>query len=439
MTEVVKATMPRSGDKKDANDYHQTPEVVVGALKKGKPMQTPTPTNASIVPADISEALRRIQQWKPPERTHALTVTEPQWLVRDLILSGKVGTIVGSGGSAKTTLLIHLMHCIALGEPWFGFGIDRPGSSVLLSGEDDQEDLDGASAELLLDRIEGLPQAERDRITDLIRQRVRLISLRGVCPTFIAKAGNVFGETNAPRQLVEALRGITDLRLVLPDTLRRFAQASSNDEEAMGKAIKGGEILSEMLPTRPTVAFPHHTSKADFRSGNSDQYSAIGTTAIVDNTRFGLNLREAKLAEVVKEYEMDDAHAIAAEDPETTLIEVMPSRGSLLARKAPPFLVLRDHFHFVRADKGAKTREQKEMDDAMQIVRRVRQLESEGTGKISQNFIFVGVGGVGGIGGKSANRPHRMERAKTLGLVNVDAHGHWSVTGKGLMKLGVSA
>lgn len=398
----------------------------------------PLPPAPDLIHLPMDVALGRIAGWQQPDREKALTVPRPKWLVRDLVLSGKVGTIVGSGGSAKTTLLIYLMHCIALGESFFGHDIESSGSSVLLSGEDDQEDLEGASAQLLLARTKDMSVPERNRITDVVRSKVRLISLRGSCPTFIAKAGGAFGETNAPHQLVKSLDDIHDLRLVLPDTLRRFSQAPSTDEEAMGKAIKGGELLSELIDTKPAVLFPHHTSKADFRSGNSDQYAAIGTTAIVDNTRFGLNLRTLTLEEAAKQFTLEPGHATAAADPGATLIEIVPSRGSLLARRAQPFLVLRDDWHFSRADEGMKTREEKELESVMEIVRRVRKLESESVNKISQNLIFRGRNGVGGIGGKSANWAGRMDRAKALGLVDVDARGHWSVTGKGLLKMGVS-
>ena len=83
-------------------------------------------------------------------------------MVDGLIPAGKVGTFVSAGGGGKTSLLMKLGISIATGQSWFGFDLLERGATVLLSGEDDQEDLDGALAELLKVQVEWIRAATSD-------------------------------------------------------------------------------------------------------------------------------------------------------------------------------------------------------------------------------------------------------------------------------------
>ena len=53
----------------------------------------------------------------------------------DWIQAGKVGALVAAGGVGKTTLMLKLGICIALGRPFFGQGVKK-GSFLLISNDD---------------------------------------------------------------------------------------------------------------------------------------------------------------------------------------------------------------------------------------------------------------------------------------------------------------
>jgi RecA-family ATPase len=50
--------------------------------------------------------------------------------------SGRVGLVVGSGWSGKSQLLVQLAVSVVTGAPWLGFEVSRPGKVALYSGEE---------------------------------------------------------------------------------------------------------------------------------------------------------------------------------------------------------------------------------------------------------------------------------------------------------------
>jgi hypothetical protein len=285
----------------------------------------------------------RIRDWQP--RADVTTLPEPlTWFVDGWAPAGKVGTLVGRGSLGKTTLLIRLAIATALGEEWLGFPV-RQGTFVLLSGEDDQRDLD----EALVRMIEAGGYGKQAR--EQIRHHARLISLRGQVPALLTEDRGIF----KPNMVVadnyqKVLGGIDDLRCISMDTLRKFTLAPSTDELAMNFALQVAERLTERLPSRPAFIFPHHVTKADARSGRVDQYAAIGSGIIVDNTRFGMAFAEVRDDErLMEKWKLTDALI------EGDLFEAVITRASLTVRKANDFLINRQGWRIERLDAVRKS------------------------------------------------------------------------------------
>jgi hypothetical protein len=346
----------------------------------------------------LYRACAAISGWQPRDRETMLVSPPLRMLVDGLIPAGKVGTFVSAGGGGKTSLLMKLGISIATGQSWFEFDVLERGATVLLSGEDDQEDLDGALAELLKVQVEWIRSATKgtgkhkerkvEDYLEAVRQKVRLISLRGRVPAFTKRTERGSGfeiDTEVRDELVEALAEIDDLRLVIPDTLRRFAQAPSIDEEAMAKAISVAEYFAEAIPSKPTVIVPHHTTKDSFRKGITDQYAAFGSGVTVDNTRFGINFRE------VTGKELEEMFAAAPRAPTGTIILADPSRGSLRMKKAEPFLIQRDGWAFSRVRAERKTQEQLTREADRAVLERIAELERAGTATITGALVFATV------------------------------------------------
>jgi hypothetical protein len=285
-------------------------------------------------------------------------------------------------------------------------------------------------------RLVGVGDArERARITDAVRNHVRLISWRAGAPSFVEKArSGAYIETNAPAKITKALEGIPDLRFVVLDTLRRFAQAPSVDEDAMAKAIRGAEQLAEFLPTRPTVALSHHVSKEGFRSGTADQYSGFGSGIIADNTRFGIVLRapqgEEETTAMLDRFEVSEEVRTLVQRTEVTLLEATPIRGSLLAKRASPFLIVREGWRFMRGDRRVRSAAERLDAQVLAVVRRIASLEANNPkAKIGQNVIFEKEGGLKGKG--TARRP-LLERAMGMRLIEEHEGLGWRLTPGGV-------
>jgi len=230
------------------------------------------------------------------------------------------------------------------------------------------------------------------KYVETVRQKVRLIPLRGMVPAFTKRTERSGGfeiDTAVRQVLADALAEIPDLRLVIPDTLRRFAQAPSIDEEAMGKAIAVAEFFSETIPTKPTVIVPHHTTKESFRRGVTDQYAAHGSGTIVDSTRFGLNLRKLEDKEVEEAFLAEPGLRVTGAD----YIYIEPSRGSLRVRKEDPFLILRNGWTLTRARTARMSPEEKQRNvenvATMLVLARIEELEKlQGEAPIAAGLVF---------------------------------------------------
>jgi hypothetical protein len=367
------------------------------AVEKYAPGAKEEAEQASVMDA----AIARIRGWKARDPEALLVRPKVEWIVERLFQRGKTGLLVSAGNIGKTTLLIQLGVCMALGLPFFGFATVG-GSTVLLSGEDDQEDLDGALAMVLPQIIEqfvakahGKRAQEKARSAALaaIAERVRLISLRGDVPAFVMKGPDgEFVMTDAADRLVsEAFVGIKDLRLVIPDTLRRFAQASSIEETAMTMLTMAAERIAEQHTDHPAVIYPHHGTKEGSRKGTTDMYAGTGSGALGDNSRFVLVAHELTLVEVKANYHLPPEVLAKYSGQTTVWAELTPTRGSLLVKKAPSMLLARLEDHgFERVLAAYKSTADKASEIDTKILARIGELGQGGAGA-TQREIFHGI------------------------------------------------
>lgn len=396
----------------------------------------------------LYRACLAITEWQPRDREMMLIAPPLRMLVEELIPAGKVGTVVSAGGTGKTSLLMKLGISIATGQAWFERKVLERGTTVLLSGEDEQDDLDAALAELLKVQVEwimcatkGTEKQRRHKAEDyleMVRQRVRLISLRGWVPAFTKRTERGSGfeiDTEVRENLASALAEIPDLRLIIPDTLRRFAQAPSIDEEAMAKAISVAEYFSEAIRSKPTVIVPHHTTKESFRKGVTDQYAAHGSGVTVDNTRFGINFRE------LGDKEIEETFANAPEEivPGSTYLYAEPSRGSLRMKKAQPFYIRRTGWAFSLARPARRSPEERAQDADRAVLERIAEMEDQGVAAITGALVFATVPC------KNGKEGARLKELAVKGLVlNRNAGGKtglgadWRLTEDGRKAIGPS-
>lgn len=306
-----------------------------------------------------AEWLEAIASWRAKADLDALTRIEPvEWLWQGWLQRRIAGVLVAEGGIGKTTLLLHLMCCIATGRPCFGCAV-RPGSSVLLSLDDPQTDLDGALAEMLHGSDFEVSELEA------IRQHVRLISLMelGGCKQFAMPYQGAMVPTGIESQIADVLRDVPDLRMVSMDTLRMFSGGESNDELTMTLATQASRSIANQLGC--AVVAPHHTGKGNSREKVEDQYVGAGSSAIADNFRFVLRLRRLTTEEAGQEFDGWTAR------PGAHLLKLSSLRGALRATPPDPILIERDgfalrHINAVAVPKAEQSKTRERYSDIFQ-------------------------------------------------------------------------
>jgi RecA-family ATPase len=69
---------------------------------------------------------------KPPRR---------EWLIEGLLPNATVSMLGGDGGTGKSLLALQLAVAVATGGRWLGLNVERPGTVMFLSAEDDKDEL----------------------------------------------------------------------------------------------------------------------------------------------------------------------------------------------------------------------------------------------------------------------------------------------------------
>ncbi len=278
---------------------------------------------------DANDWQLALRQWSPRSDLSTF-VPQVEFAVSGLIQRGKVGALVAAGGTGKTTLLLTLGICIALGRPFFGCTV-RQGSFVLLSNDDSQEDLDAALA--LVGRALRLSEEE----WSIVAQKFRLVSLQGRngLKTFTGTIGGAVLATGLERSVLKAVEKIPDLVGIALDTLRQFSGGNSNDEQVIKLTISGATEIANK--TGAFVVFPHHTGKQNYRDAVADMYCGSGSAAIADNCRFVLLLQTATWPEIEMKVRRTGLEHGAP-------LVLTSTRGSLLVPAPEPIYLHRDGF-----------------------------------------------------------------------------------------------
>jgi AAA domain len=337
----------------------EDPDVVLAKPRRGVALLAPAETrqqprtaaqHANVKAANASaesivpEWVKAAQAWSPVDLD--TVVAEVGWVVHGLIPLAKAGALVAAGGTGKTTLLLTMFTCIALGLPFLGRK-SATGTCVLLSADDPQEDLEAALAQVC--KAMKLSKIDRERVA----WKVRVISLMGAegTKTFTTATAGGIEATGLDAFIVQALSGINDLVCIAIDTLRQFAGGSSNDEQVIKLVVEGCTKIATSLNC--AVVLPHHTGKQNYRDGIADMYAGTGSAALADNCRFVLVLQSTSWSEI------ESKVARTGQERGDPLV-LTPTRGSLLRRAGDPTFLHRDGFYIGHVAGAQLTRDEQE-------------------------------------------------------------------------------
>jgi len=203
-----------------------------------------------------------------------------EWLVDRFIPLKSPGVLSSVGGIGKSFLALQLALNLAKGEGKFlGKNILQTGSSVVLSSEDNQEEIHR--------RINALDQGG-DRFNSPYDVYVYTIADHGK-PMILLTEDNI---TAQAVELVEELKTIPDLKLVVFDPIQSFVSAnspiSSSNESAQLWCSFCASISAQLGVTTLSI---HHMNKSGLvgtESSMEARQSIRGASSIVDGMRFAL-------------------------------------------------------------------------------------------------------------------------------------------------------
>lgn len=188
---------------------------------------------------------------------------EPEWLVESVIPFGRGGVFAAPGDTGKGMLLVDLAVKVATPEPpgmdmnppmAFGHLVARRGAVVILSAEDDTDELHRRVLALHPDMA---PEAGA---------RLHILpypDMTGRSPTYMAGDANKVDATQEFRDVYAEMKAIPDLALVVLDPLSAFASVdmtAASSSQQIGNAV---DKLAKDLGC--TIIAAHHLTKGDRR------------------------------------------------------------------------------------------------------------------------------------------------------------------------------
>jgi hypothetical protein len=252
------------------------------------------------------ESIHAIDQVNHPERYPQLLMCKPlfelqagridrylsthppvrRWLLKDLVVLGKVGAVVAPGGSSKSQWMLQLAVSVATGIPLANhWEVGETGSVLVLFAEDDDDEIHRR-----LHRIQNqLVMAGHGKELAPLKDLLFIFSTIGT-DTLLTKKGGT-GEVAATvtvDRIAALARLILDLRLIIIDPGSRFRGGEENSNEDATRFVEALETLAQQ--TGATVLLAHHANKNSTANGDVSQGASRGASALTDGLRWQMNL-----------------------------------------------------------------------------------------------------------------------------------------------------
>ena len=245
------------------------------------PKDTPRGHKSKVADNDNNPGAINLTDWKASR-----FVGEPQpveYLVEGVIPLGVPGMVAAMGDTGKSFALLELHRRISFGSSplagnIFGGHVSREGTTVMLTSEDDANEVHRRLA--ALDHKSERLTAKGERL-----MVVPLPSINGPV-AFWKQDKTGLAATDDFRRVQDQLLELPDLALVTIDPLASFAHLAINEDPMAGQFVCSS-MAALASATGATVLTAHHMRKAQKAVTNlSEARDAIrGSTALVDGLR----------------------------------------------------------------------------------------------------------------------------------------------------------
>jgi RecA-family ATPase len=209
-----------------------------------------------------------------------------RWLLKDLVVLGKVGAVIAPGGSSKSQWMLQLGVSVATGIALAGhWEVGETGGVIVFFAEDDDDEIHRR-----LHRIQNhLTMAGHGSALAPLKDRLFIFSTIGT-DTLLTKKGQT-GEVSATvtvDRIAALARQVPDLRLIVIDPGSRFRGGEENSNEDATRFVEALEKLAQQ--TGATVMLAHHANKISSSTGDVSQGASRGASALTDGLRWQMNL-----------------------------------------------------------------------------------------------------------------------------------------------------
>ena len=209
-----------------------------------------------------------------------------RWLLKDLVVLGKVGAVIAPGGSSKSQWMLQLGVSVATGIALAGhWEVGETGGVIVFFAEDDDDEIHRR-----LHRIQNhLTMAGHGAALAPLKDRLFIFSTIGT-DTLLTKKGQT-GEVSATvtvDRIAALARQVPELRLIVIDPGSRFRGGEENSNEDATRFVEALEKLAQQ--TGATVMLAHHANKISSSTGDVSQGASRGASALTDGLRWQMNL-----------------------------------------------------------------------------------------------------------------------------------------------------
>lgn len=263
-------------DKWERDDYR---ERTIGlAMSSAVPVQQ-APTVRQVGLLALENGRLDASTDEPPPR---------DWLVEGMLLAGKTAVLAGFGGVSKTQLALQLSVAIAVNSPFLGRAI-KPGNVLMISGEEDQAELNRRVNALI--RHDKMSSSQRAAV----RSNLLAFPMVGKDIRLTIRVGGTLESTGFDEHIIQAAQEQGDVRLIVLDHigLLHGGDFSAKEDAALTMRIING--IAEQ--TGAAVIVLAHAPKGSLKEEVSDASMIFGSTAFVEQARGGWVMATMRPAE----------------------------------------------------------------------------------------------------------------------------------------------
>jgi hypothetical protein len=295
---------------------------------------------------------------------------EKKFILKPYIPAKDVSVLSGPGGSNKTTMIVFLAVCRALGLRFFDHEeMPTEGETIIVSTEDRIDDYRRKLAALrveLGDQFDAEKLAERIHFFDLSGHSIRMVA---------ATQGGQFMPTALVEELAKVIAEVAPRAdWIVMETVSRLTGGVETNE-SLSIFVEAGQRLTWLCNAALTVV--GHVSQDAARGGVADAYASRGGSALGDNGRSTMVL--TRITDNNQKLYAREA-ALDPEEMERLLVLTHPKSNG--APGAKPLVLLRwgnEHGPVLRVARLRHADREPDEAPIERLVELVSQLTAEGT------------------------------------------------------------